>query len=87
MIKCALLLVAGCTVSVPPPQPINATINPGGTTACSTDADCVVGKMCRPIQGGNICMGDGGRGDYCMFDGDCLSHVCDEQQGGARYCR
>ena len=65
----------------------NVQTGGGGTTACAFDADCGVGRACRAIRGGKVCMGEGAMGDYCDFDGDCLSQSCAVADGGVKYCR
>jgi hypothetical protein len=56
-----------------PTATVQTDVRAAATVPCRFETDCGEGMSCRQWgQYGNVCMGFGGSGDPCWFDGDCL---------------
>ena len=62
-----------------PPAPPLRPSAPG--VPCTYKSDCDPGATCRQdAAGASVCMGSGGVGAACWFDGDCRSHRCTQRR-------
>ena len=62
-----------------PPAPPLRPSTPG--VPCTYKSDCDPGATCRQDDAGaSVCMGNGGVGAACWFDGDCRSHRCTQRR-------
>lgn len=60
-----------------PPGLTAPTVPRRPDVACTFKSDCEPGATCRKNEHGeSVCMGNGGDGAACWFDGDCLSQRC-----------
>jgi hypothetical protein len=68
--------------SAPSPPELPATPAPAAPAAsCTFKSDCEPGQTCRKNEAGeSVCMGNGGAGAACWFDGDCLSQHCTQRR-------